>query len=683
METTTLPELPPSPGVLTGAELLETVISDTSASITTGQVAQLSQAASAVDAQSRVDTLSASLSNPTNINLGAGLVGFKGRTVANELNDLSVPVTRFGAVGDFNGVTGTNNKQFFKDMFASLGDNQTGWVPKGDFLVDVVNSDLTDLGFNRDFAFIFQTGRKGIMLAGPGRIHFRCSGTTKRALFITFKDSDNCHLYKTNITGDLVKQDAAPNSETGVGMGAMFYNCTGSGIRDAKFKDLIIPWWFTGQPISPATVTSTSSECYVTNTTHDNFEQCSTFGAGASGLSITNNRFIDPYIAFKISQTPSGDAAAGKAGRILFSGNQVHWRSSAQFAAVFFSPTFSEAAVGVMVECANTDIFISDNIIDLTDITVPSLPPVSNAGPVVLFSSPNNGTGGILSTNRVTVIGNQLVAKEGYSTRFAIDSSASIKNLVIDSNRHVGGIRVQSGSVPALRFEDLTIKGNVGKGLSATTMAMTLGAGRFRDISILNNVMEGNDGVLTSGNTEIMNITGFTCDRLIIKGNILPGGTISNFGATAVTCGTLEITENTIRSIDLSTIGTLAVDISGTALTTGTAYKLVLDAATKATCRVSISGKCKSPTGGNVTTAVNLNGGLLRLDSTQMFANSGSAFTFDSSVVLQGGNYYGSGAPVQSAFMGVQYVDLNAASDGNYIKTSSTGSTLWKKIATV
>lgn len=629
---------------------------------------------SADAAETRVAILRGDLAS-TN---GFHLIGaYDGSTVKDEFDNQPYPITRAGAVGDWDGTTGTNNKVFIKNAFDQFktGNNRTLYVPAGRFHVDLLDSDLTDLGFGRDFAWLIATGNRGLMITGPGEIHVSCNGSTKRVLFAAFKNCDSCHVFKFNLTGDLVKDETVANSEIGVAMGFMFYNCTNSGIRDSYLRGLIVPAWYTGQPKSPATVLDKSRDCYLSNNTIENYEQCSTFGAGAMGLRVDGNFMINSYIAFKVSQMPMGSADVGKGGRIEFYGNNIYWTPDAKFSVLWTDPAYSVGAAGIMIECGNTDVNLHGNIISFADITPPPQPLKYNAAPVVIFKS---GVDAVPAT-RITVGEGTYIAKVGYGTGFAVDSTADVNNLVLKDFTHVGSIRVQSGAVSADVFGDLVIKNLTGDGLPGQTLAVTVGAGSFRNIEIEGCTLNGTDGQLTDGNQSIFNLTGFVCTNLILKNNTLPVGAIGNFGATAVTCGTLISTGNTLRSIDLSTIGCGRVVLDNDCTTSGLASRLILDAATKAACRVSVSGSCGNISG-NSTTALNLNGGLLRIDSSLMFANSASAFIFDPSVVIQGGAYYGSGAPTQSAFLGVVYNDLQTGANGSYIKMSSTGSTSWLKI---
>lgn len=66
METATLLDLAPSPGVLAGSEVLETVVGGASVTITAQQVATIATTASALDAQARVDALNGGA--PTDLN---------------------------------------------------------------------------------------------------------------------------------------------------------------------------------------------------------------------------------------------------------------------------------------------------------------------------------------------------------------------------------------------------------------------------------------------------------------------------------------------------------------------------------------------------------------------------------------------------------------------------------------
>ena len=138
------------------------------------------------------------------------------------------------------------------------------------------------------------------------------------------------------------------------------------------------------------------------------------------------------------------------------------------------------------------------------------------------------------------------------------------------------------------------------------------------------------------------------------------------------------------RGVDISTNNVTRGSIVGnSAITNGTAYKVNLDATTKSSAKIKISGNsCAGETNANAGTAVNLNGGELRIDGNSFDANALLAFVFDSTVFIRSGEYYGAGAPAQSALFGTRYIDYNVTSNAVYMKTTVSGSTGWEKIDT-
>lgn len=123
METATLLDLAPSPGILTGSELLETIVDDTSVSITAQQVAQLAVGASALDAQARVNTLAGQLASPG----GAATVGavlLSGNTTVQGALDVVAPLAIAGATVEYYGaqaIPGFDNAPAFKAMRDAKG----------------------------------------------------------------------------------------------------------------------------------------------------------------------------------------------------------------------------------------------------------------------------------------------------------------------------------------------------------------------------------------------------------------------------------------------------------------------------------------------------------------------------------------------------------------------------------
>ena len=607
---------------------------------------------------------------------GPGLVMcYEQRSLESELGDVSIPITRFGAIGNWDGKNGFNNKDALKRAFANVKDNQSIYVPPGDFLVDVTDADLTDLGFGRDYAFILISGKTSVVFSGPGRIHFRCSRSTRRAVFMVFKNCYGCPVIGVNLTSDLVKKDAVPSSEIGVGMGFMFYNCVACGISMSIIRHTLVPWWFTGQPISPPTRNDTSKECYVTNSTFDNFDQNSTYGAGASGLRVTNNTFIDCYTAFKISQHPTDPSFIGAAGRILFANNLVYWRPEAKFQAVFFEPKTAYPAAGVVVESWGVDVLLADNIIDFSGITPPSLPLYGSTAPILIFAGINQ--------KRITIQGGQLIAKAGYAPE-AVKSSANVTSLAIHGVRHIGSLRIFLPNLGTEVGGDLTIKGNIGQGDGNTPVAIVVQNGRWDNVDISGNSLSGVEGVETDGDMELLYLTGLVSKTLTVKGNTLPNGKISNYGSPAVTSSRLSISTNTVKAVSLSTVGVLTASLTGNdAVTKSTAFELIMDAATKSKCSVAFSGNsAMGPDGEFCTSAFKLNGGKVRMGGNALHAVSGSAFVFDPSVNIMGGDYFGSGAPSQSAVTGTTYNDFSAGAGGTWLKTTASGATGWKKIVT-
>lgn len=613
---------------------------------------------------------------------GASLVGYSGRTVADQLSD-EISVKAEGALG--NGIA--NDLVAFKAAFAKLTDNSSLYIPEGTYVLDIVDVDLIDIGFNVDFTPLMVVGLTNVTIKCDGEVFVKCGGSTKRVFTMCFKDCTNVQA-KLNLRGELNPQDNVPNSETGVAMGIILYNSTGR-LTNGTYKKLIVPFSVTGQPKSPATVADVSSRVVISGNVFDTFEQNSTFGAGANEFIIHDNNFIDMYAGIKISQNPFNDPSAyGVSGRIIIHDNTFTWRNTFAFADVFFDPTKCESPYGIQLQSAAKNIDIHDNIIDMTNCRAFTKTPISNPAPIIIFS----GAGAIvtvdqLQTENINIHDNTLISNPHVSG-YAITSTANVRNLSIYNNpKVVGGIQVLTGGPTGFNYGTLAIRGNhvVNNGtLLAATISVGAG-GNYDLVDIADNVMQGSAGTLVLGDRELIFLTGFTTGRLSVRNNVLPNGRISNYGSPRFTVVKLSVVGNGCKGVDLLTTNLTRASIrDNSVITDGPAYKLDLDAGTKASARVYVTGNdCSGDTVTNSGGALTLNGGTVYLNGNSFGASTGTAFVLDVSVTIFSGSYFGNGAPSAVALFGVTYVDFALGSNATYLKTTPSGSTGWKLIATV
>ena len=572
----------------------------------------------------------------------------------------------------------------FKGVESILDDNMTVYIG-GTYSIDIVDSDLTDPdGKDREYAYILVEGKTNVHFVGNGVVNFDVSSATERAWFIIFKDCVNCSFNGPSISGDFLPEDDVPNSETGVGYGIMLYNSQGCKLSNSTLSDLLVPWSVTGQPTSPATVADVSKDNLITNNTFSNFEQCSTFGAGAANLLCMGNVFINPNTGVKISRNPFVDASSvGVSKNISIHDNIFTWTSDREFSEVWFDPGKAQPIIGVQYQASTDSVSIKGNTIDQSDVTVPTLPFITDSAPIVQYYEQSGGSGEY-DPSSIDISNNILIANESIDN-YAVLGMSNTHRLSIDNNKCVGGIRVSTATVTGFTYDRLSISGNELKHLVSNPPIISVSAGNFGEVDISLNKFIGDPTITSLSDECLLVLSNFIVSHLYVKGNILPEGKISDYSSGALNADRITVAGNSAKGIDILNEGATRISVIGNDIITDTvAILFELDASTKADCMVNVSGNSASgKSNDGAATALSLNGGKLSLKGNAWITSGTSPFIFDASVNLFTGEYYGVGAPSVIALTGCLYNDFGVGSDGSYIKTTATGSTGWAKIAFV
>ena len=611
---------------------------------------------------------------------GAGTVT---TTVQNKLRE-SVSVKDFGAVGD--GVT--DDTAAFKVAIAAMRDNTFLTIPEGVYIVDVDDVDVVSSGDSLNYTVGLVSGKTNVGIGGPGTIKFISSRSTRRNFLLTFKDCTRVDINTLNVEGEFSPQEGVPNSEVGIGYGVYLYNSADCLITASRLRRLIMLYMVTGRASKSVTTSNVSKRILITGNHFDTFEQNSTFGAGASDVVIDGNTFHNCFCAQKISQRPfNAPASVGAAGRIIFSNNVVTWDSTFQFSEVWFSPGKSEVPYGVQIQAHNHDVVVSGNLIDLSNCRALTLPAITDPAAIVSFRS----DAGVYADDtfqptRLKISGNTLI---GHPTaqQLAAKLTPFYRDVEFTDNLCKGRVTVTgTGGNLVLKYGTWKLANNTIRNYGTARAAqISVTAGNFNSLVVKDNLLVGDPGVLVLNDRETIYLATFTADFLTVQGNIAQHGCIGNYTDARFTCGTLNVVGNTIKGIDLATTSVTRASIVGNAIVTdSTAIKLDLDSTTKASAKIKISGNaCSGAANSNSGTAVNLNGGTLRVDGNSFDANAATAFVLDASVFISSGNYYGQGAPAQAALYGTLYADYNLGSAAIYMKTTVSGTTGWAKLATV
>jgi len=618
------------------------------------------------------------ISNSTAISTGSTTA----RSLANRFADV-INVKDFGAVGD--GVA--DDTEAIQDAINSLTDNSEIIFPNGIYKIIATNSNVTPTGDTLYHSVVLIENKNNILISGNGKLMFYSDSSTTLNFLFTAKNCTNIHFDSLTIEGDLNLQENVPNSEIGVGSGIYLYNSTACSIVNSNLKKLIKPIQVSGQAKSPATTSSVSKQIIISNNNIEYFEQNTTFGAGASDLIINGNTFKNGYCCTKISQNPLNDPASiGAAGRVILSNNTCTWSNDFEFAEVWFDLGKSQVPYGFQIQAHNQNIIINNNIIDMSKCRALTLPPLTDPAGVMVFTS--DATVSQLDQFQPTrlAITDNIIICHPTQSQIAIRSTPFYRNVEISNNYCIGAIQIQgTGGNPLLKYGLHEIFANTVMHSGTQRAAqISVTAGYFNELHISANTLLGDPGVLVLGDQETLFLTGFTSDSVTIANNVLRKGKVGNYTSPAFTCVNFDILGNVFRGVDISTNNVTRGNIVGnSAITNGTAYKINLDSTTKSNSKIKIVGNsCVGETNANSSTAVNINGGELRIDGNSFDSNAGSAFVFDSTVFIRSGEYYGSGVPAQSALFGTRYIDYNVTSNAVYMKTTSTGSAGWGKIQT-
>lgn len=596
-----------------------------------------------------------------------------------------INVRDYGAVGD--GVA--DDTAAIQAAFAALTNNSVLCFPAGNYVVNATNANVTATGDTKNNTVILLSNKTNIRITGNGRVTFKSSASTTRNFLITAKDCDGVAIDNLNIFGELDLKENVPNSEVGVGYGIYFYNSTNCSLTNSYLYGLIIPFEVTGQGLSPATTSSVSSRVIIANNHFENFEQNSTFGAGASELIINSNTFRNCHVATKISQAPLNNVTSvGAAGRIIWSNNTVAWDSSFEFAEVWFDLGKSQVPYGLQIQSHNHNIVATGNVIDMSNCRALTLPAITEPSGIQAFTS--DASVALLDNFQPTrlVVSNNTVIAYPTNAQDAIRITPYYRDVEITNNTCVGRIRVSgTGGNDALDYGLWKISGNTIRNYGSARAAQLLVTnGNFSELVIDGNVLLGDSAVTVLGDQETIFLTAFVAASLTIANNTARNGRIGNYTAARFTAVQIEVANNLVKGVDIATTNASKVNVVGnSAITDGVAYKIDLDATTKANAVTKFSGNSCSPVALLKTaTAVNLNGGTVYLDGNSFEANAATSFVLDASVFIQSGSYFGQGVPTQNALYGVTYVNYSTgAGNATYLKLDATGNTGWKEIATL
>ncbi|MBU3109904.1 hypothetical protein [Clostridium gasigenes] len=352
----------------------------------------------------------------------------------------------------------------------------------------------------------------------------------------------------------------------------------------------------------------------------------------------------------------------------VISNNIFTWEKDYEFGLVQWDVGKTYSPVGIMLQCHSSTTKISNNVIDMSMIiqVIPN-PIQESAGISIIRGATDEG----YYYKNIDVTGNFI--KPYFNKNISLVVSPYVENLNISGNTMEGKIIISSTAVFPKQFGTLTINANtISNSIAFNYLSLTC---NFRKIDITNNIFNSKN--VGSGYNSLIELNDITSEYLTISGNSMEVGEIISYSATKLNIKKINISNNFIQAVTLNThANTLSVNLCGNSIYNAkNTFYLISDSLTTI---FNISGN-----GGYVTGFVNLNQGRIRINGNSLSTHSGTPFTFGASVFIDGGEYWGSGVPTASALSGVRYYDFSVTLDNTYIKTTTTGATGWKKIATI
>lgn len=581
----------------------------------------------------------------------------------------------YGIVGDGS----TDNKNAFKEIFNSIQDYGSIYIPEGEYKINLTDSDLIDLeiGAKNMYTFLKVVGVKGVKIHGQGTLIFDSSACTLNNSIVLFQDCNDITIDGIKFIGDAVFSKDIQIGSGGVNTttfkhfinGINFEHCENIKFANNTMENIMSCLSVTGCRQSPAINNYSSYDTIVANNTFKNYGQVSTFGGGTSRFIFSNNLCINSLQSgIKLSSNPltTDNTTIGNSYDILLHDNIFTWEEDFEFPIVGWDTSYNFAPVGIMLECHSKNISIKGNIIDMSRIKQLVTNPIQIPACISVLQGSDN----IDYQNKCLDINNNVLIP--YSTNNASISIAPfIEDLYIKNNIIKGHIWVKTTTTITKQYKLLSVEDNSFDSLTIPNI-LSITSGNFKVVNIIGNTFNSDIYDSTSVYKSLIELTKFTVDTLNIMNNVMRTGEIWCYSGSELIVTNLNICNNKLQAFALYTTSVLSyLNINNNIFN---ASKTIMKVVTNnASAIVNVSGNS-----GKCTGILNIDNGNLYLFNNALKYSNAAPYSLGSAV-LYGGNYIGTGTPSASASFGVNYID--SATGNLYIKKSSSGTTGWYLIS--
>lgn len=572
-------------------------------------------------------------------------------------------ITSQGGKGDNN----FNNSTVLKNIFSNISNYENVIIPKGEFKVNVISSELESIASD-NYGLIIVDGKKGLRISGKGRFILDTTNSGKKNWFMCFRNCEDIIIDSLTIIGD-TEFNSSKIARSWSANGILFENCRNIKVINSTFENILACISSTGSASSPSLNNKISYDTIISNNIFKNYGQITTYGGGASRFLFTNNVCINPIQSgIKISSNPViNEETLGNSYDVKISNNIFTWEKDFQFPIVDWDMTKQYCPVGIMVECHTRNIDIIGNTVDMRNIqSIISNPIQESMCLNVLNGNSNDG----YFYKEINILSNTFL---GYLGNNSISLTPFCEKYNVSNNTIEGKISIKTFASISKQFESLTLNSNAIKGI--TKFAYIDLIVNYKNINILNNVIDSLNTDATY--KSIIELNDITCENLNILGNILENGEILSYSTKKIKAKNINISNNIIQKITLFTdVVSNVLNIVGNSIyNTTRPFVLKND---NVNILINISGN-----GGRCSGIFDIDNGKIRFDGNSLYTNISNPFTFGTNAMLISGTIWGNGTPSINAQYGCYYMDFSLTSNAIYLKTSVSGTSGWNKISTI
>ncbi len=578
----------------------------------------------------------------------------------------SYNLLEYGAIGD--GLT--NNKEIFKNIFISIQDYESVYIPEGNFLIKLTDNDLINIYDKNMYSFLKIENRKNIKIYGSGQLTFDCSQCTKHSNMMWIKNCTNISINGLSFVGDAKFNENIEVWNEYID-GITIENCENFVFNNNVMSNIMACLITTGERLSPTQSNITSNDIIIVNNIFENYGQISTFGSGVSKFIFSGNICKNALqCGIKLSTNVSGHNCINNSYDIIIKDNIFSWDENYKFCIVGWDTSKSFSPVGIMIECHSTNISITNNTCDLSRIKQSIQNPVQNISCISIYKGNSDSS----LYNRLIKIENNLLI--GYAeSPTCISAPSFTQRLIIKENTCVGNINIGTYEVISEQMETIEIKNNFLYSENKN-IGILIGNVWYAHIILDGNLINPNMTNSSQKNHGYIELKKCRANELNISNNQLSGCNILSYESNPLDIFRINIDNNKIKSNYLYLGENVnLLNIVNNIFNSNKTINLI-----RAQNPDTTINFCNN-TGYTNGSVINLNIGRIRMNNNSIESVTKVQYQMGSSFIISGIIIgYGSPEGIINAMYGSQYIDFSSTQKGLYIKTTYDESTGWIKL---